>query len=132
MHPTLPCPTILPAIDSTKVYLPQSRMHDQVVKNMSTWMEINQMEPVPQPVEGSSTDEAHHSSSTDEAHCPTVVTMNCIQCVLDWIEGCATASPRPSDGGGRGGDVHYQVLVTGSIHLVGGVLGCLGFTAEEL
>lgn len=119
-------------------------MHDQVVKNMSAWMEINQMEPIPQPVEGSSTDDAHHSTndahhstdeahhSTDEAHCPAVVTMNCIQCALDWIEGRATTSPRPPEGGGRGVEVHYQVLVTGSMHLVGGVLGRLGFTADEL
>ena len=118
---------------------------------MTAWMEINQMEPVPQPVERNSTDKAHHSiaaegntdhdethhstvmaDSTDEVHCPAVMNMSCIQCALDWIEGRAAAGPRPSEGGEPGADVHYQVLVTGSMHLVGGVLGRLGFTAEEL
>ena len=119
---------LLACLDSTRVYLPQSKMHDQVVKNMSAWLEINQMEPVsPQPV-------AAEGARSDEAYCPTVVTMNCIQCALEWIEGRASASPRLSDGGGarQGEEVHYQVLVTGSMHLVGGVLGRLGFTAEEL
>ena len=114
--------------DSTRVYLPQSRMHNQVVKNMKAWLEINEMEPLP-PQSVSAV-----GSHTDEAFCPTVVTMNCIQCVLDWIKGRASASSQPSDGGGarQGEDVHYQVLVTGSMHLVGGVLGRLGFTAEDL
>lgn len=103
-------------------------MHNQVVKNVRAWLEINEMEPLP-PQSVSA-----EGSHTDEAHCPTVVTMNCIQCVLNWIEGRASASSHPSDGGGarQGEDVHYQVLVTGSMHLVGGVLGRMGFTAEEL
>lgn len=103
-------------------------MHDQVVRNMSAWLEINQMEPLP------SQSVAAEGSNPDEDYCPTAVTMNCIRCVLDWIEGRASASPHPPDGGRakQEEEVHYQVLVTGSMHLVGGVLGCLGFTAEEL
>lgn len=55
-----------------------------------------------------------------------------ITCAMEWIWGCAPGDEKPATGNWPEHPIrmrdssHVQVLVTGSFHLVGGVLKCLG------